>query len=270
VDFGDGVSLDVSRFDLDRSERIGTLEQGEWITRFAKGADGQIFALAPGWSPRILRFDADGQLAASISLPDDPDWELADLALAPDRSIWLVDNRGLEVHHISAVGDHLATWRFYDALRSGGDGGYRIALAPDGQSLWLLSWARLFRFSLDGRLMSVVGAPQFELGPEDFVAPMDLAVDGAGRAYVLEGTGRMRVFEPDGWEAARWQTFDPPEDAGDWQQAALALGPEDQIAVADLRHGRLHFFDPLSTARTTPIERGPYRAHLPLSGLERP
>ncbi len=263
IDFGDGVPLSTSRFDLRSGTRIGALDHGGDITRFAPGPEGEILGLDPGWWPRIERLDARGRGMGIIELPAERDWELSDLAAAPDGSIWLIDNRFLEVHHLSAAGDHLATWSFYEALRHPGDGGYRVELAPDGQGLWILTWTRLLHFGLDGRLQTAIGAPSFELGPEDFEAPMDLAMDAAGRAYVLEGSGRIRVFEPDGWEAARWQTFDRPDDAEDWGIAALAIGPTGQIAVSDLSRNRIHLFGALDDRAAPPIQRGPYKLQLP-------
>jgi hypothetical protein len=265
VEWGDGVGLGVSRFEPATGRRLGGLPELTFARSMAVWPEGDVSVLEREQGFRILRFDELGRAKAEIALPAERSWDLRDMAVAPDGGIWLIDNEGLEVHQLGSSGDYQASWAFHDALRSWGDGGYRIAFSPDGESVWILTWARLLRFSTEGRLLTAVGAPRFELGSEDFKAPMDLAVDAFGRAYVLEGTGRLRVFEPDGWEVANWQAFDWTVEEGDWNETALALGPEGQVAVTDLT--RIHIFAPLGGGATTgpTATHGPFRGFLPFA-----
>ncbi|MCB0215278.1 MAG: hypothetical protein KDH92_01485 [Chloroflexi bacterium] len=279
VDFGDGVPLDLARFDARTGEPLPAFDGFDAVElqRLAMAPSGEVLALTGGWASTILRLDLQGRVRGKTPLPVERDWELADLAAAPDGTIWLVDNQRYEVHHLEVSGNHLASWPYFEALRHPGDGGYRIAVSPRGDRVWVLSWARLMGFSIEGRLVTAIGAPTFELGPEDFRAPMDLAVDAAGRVYVIEGTGRLRVFEPDGWELARWQAFEAPAGAGadgGWLRAALALGPGGALAVSALPDGEgaegatdggsLQIFAPLDAAVAGPTPtRGAYRGFLP-------
>ena len=245
VEFGDGVPLTLGRYDLATGAQLGRPERARGAERVRQGPDGAIYAL-DRYGEMLWTFDAQGAPTGSIPLRTHREAELLDVAAAADGSLWLVDNTLLEVHHLGPGGDLRATWNFREALRYPGDGGYRIALAPDGASIYVLSWTRLLRFAPDGRLLDAVGAPHFELSPEDFQAPMDLAVDDAGRVYVLEGTGRLRVYDPEGRRVAEWQAFGEPQAGEAWIQTAMALGPHGEIAVADMAAGAVHIYEPLS------------------------
>jgi len=268
VEYGDGVGLDVQRYDL-TGRLLGALPDGNWADRVKEAPDGSLLVLDSHWSGTLRRYDAQGRSLGEVPLPKRDTWDLRDVAVAPDGSLWLVDNRGLEAHHIAASGEHLASWSFAAALRyPPGDGGYRIAVSPDGASVYVLSWARVLRYDPDGRLLAAWGAPRFELGPDDFQAPMDLAVDAGGRVYVLEGTGRLQAYYPDGWRVAAWHAFDRQRALDDWTVAALAIGPTGQVAVADLEAGRIHVYAALANAPgPTPI-RGAFRALLPWAGSD--
>jgi len=262
AELGDGVGIGIRRVDLSGREVAGEVA-ALYPERVKVAPDGSMLVLDTDWPPTLKRFGDAGDPLGRVALPSDLDRDVQDVAAAPDGTLWLVDNHRLEVHHLAASGDHLGEWSVAAALRyPPGDGAYRVAVAPDGASVYVLTWARVLRYATDGRLLAAWGAPRLALGPDDFQAPTDLAVDGQGRVYVLEATGRVQVFEPDGWRVASWTAFDCPVGADDERPAALALGPEGQVAVADAASGRVHVFAPLGSEPAPPV-RGPFRAHLP-------
>jgi len=260
VSFGIGVGrYDVQGRELERPQTDIVAE------RVKSAPDGRLYLLEPGWLPVLERMDTGGGRAGRVPLPRArySELDLQDVAAAPDGTLWLVDDRRLEVHHLAASGEHLGHWSVAAALvNPQGGGAHRVAVSPEGASIYVLKRNRVLRYAPDGRLLAAWGAQQLELGPDDFRSLQDLAVDGAGRVYILEVTGRIHVFEPDGWRVATWMAFDCPVGDDHGYPVSLALGPEGQVAVADAAAGRIHLYAPLGSPPAPP-QRGPFRAHLP-------
>jgi sugar lactone lactonase YvrE len=256
VDIEDGVGWDVTRYDT-TGRSLGQLGTVDRPNRITVAPDGTIYVLDNLWHSRIKRFESNGSPAGEVFLPEDRDLMIMDLATAPDGTLWLVDHQHGHVFHVDPDGQWLGDWSYYPALRSPGDGGYRIAVAPDGLAVYVLSWTRVLRFAPDGRLLAAWGAASpLDRGP--FESPLDLKVDSRGRVYVLEGTGRVQVFEPDGRRLATWPAFDTaPQPAV--LRGALAIGTTGRIAVSDQAAELVHIYHALSAAPFSPTAR----LHLP-------
>ena len=87
-------------------------------------------------------------------------------------------------------------------------------------------------------------------GDGHFSSPAGVAVDGAGRVYVLDGeSNRVQVFDSDGRFLAKWghRGSEPGEFS---QPTAIAVGCAGEVYVADTNNNRVQRFDPLSPAAT--------------------
>jgi hypothetical protein len=249
-DRNDGVAWSVKRYD-ESGRLAGALEPIDRPERVAVAQDETTFVLGGFWGPAIGRFDADGRPTGALYLPQGRRMDIKDLAVAPDGTIWLIDNDGLEVYHVDAEGDLLNSWSVIDALRWPMDGAYRIAVLPDA-SIAVLSWTRILRYTPEGRLLVAIGGTG--LDPGLFQQPLDMKVDSRGRIYVLEATGRLKVLEATGELTAVWNTFDDPA-AAPADYAALALSASDKVAVADQHAGKIHIYDALTHHLVNPTAR---------------
>lgn len=258
VDIEDGVGWKTTRYNTAGKPLMTLGNDRGFADRIAQAPDGTIYVLGRRWGNRIRRFTVDGAAAGEVFLPVDRDLDIVDLAVAPDATLWLVDNYQRTVYHVGPDGDWLGSWGVDAGLRDSRDGAYRIALSPDGRIVYVLSWTRVLSFTVDGRLLAAWGGAGW-MDPSPFESPLDLKVDALGRVYILEGTGQLRVLDAEGQQVALWTVFDeneqPPVLTG-----ALAIGPSGRIAVSDKRAAAIHLYHPLPTGPFRPIAHG----YLPL------
>lgn len=265
VDIEDGVGWHTTRYDTAGTPMMTLGDDLGFADRIAQAPDGTIYVLRRRWGHRLRRFTVDGAAAGEVFLPVDRDLDIVDLAVAPDATLWLVDNDQRTVYHVGPDGDWLGSWGVDAGLRDPVDGAYRIALSPDGRMVYVLSWTRVLSFTVDGRLLAAWGGAGW-MDPSPFESPLDLKVDALGRVYILEGTGRLRVLDAEGRQVALWTVFDeieqPPVLTG-----ALAIGSNGRIAVSDIRAAAIHLYHPLPTGPFRPVAHD----YLPLlSGAGRP
>jgi DNA-binding beta-propeller fold protein YncE len=138
------------------------------------------------------------------------------ITIAPDDSVWCVDDAGHSVRKFTPDGKLLLTLGDNEGRPS--DSGYdgknletitrgappfnrptNLAVAPNGDLYVTDGYgnARVHRFSPSGKLISSWGEPG--TGPGEFMLPHGLAVDGAGDVYVCDReSDRIQVFGASG------------------------------------------------------------------------
>lgn len=153
---------------------------------------------------RLLRFDARGNLLASVDVRASPDEESEPwgLAVAAGGRVYVADTFG---------------WR---------------VLAFDGATL-----ERVLAF---GERPPLDGEPP---GPYHLYGPRDLAIDAAGNLWVTDtGQNRIVVYTPDG-EYLR-EIGGPGSGPGQFSEpVGIAIGPAGEIAVADAWNARVQVLD---------------------------
>ncbi len=176
------------------------------------GPDGSLYVI-DRVTRRLQRFDADGNLLASVDVRASPDEasEPWGLAVAADGRVYVADTFG---------------WR---------------VLAFDGETL-----ERVLAF---GEPPLLDGEPP---GPYRLYGPRDIAIDARGDLWVTDtGHNRIVVYTPDG-EYLR--EFGAPFTAatsgrgsgpGQFSEpVGIAIGPDGEIAVADMWNARVQVLDP--------------------------
>ncbi|HMB69368.1 MAG TPA: NHL repeat-containing protein, partial [bacterium] len=139
-------------------------------------------------------------------------------AVAPDGTIYVIDQVERAVEHYSAAGDFLGSFV---------SDPQRIAAGMDG-GVWLVrqgDWAR--KVALDGTLLVELGPP----AAADW-SPRSIDVGPGGEIYV-GATGAVHVFDPDGGYLRSLGDF------GAYAPEALTVGPDGDIFVTALDLKRL-------------------------------
>ena len=108
-----------------------------------------------------------------------------------------------------------------------------IATAPGGRSAIAdLDPIRVHVFSPNGAFLFEVGAPGEGAG--EFIEPIDVGFDSTGRVVVMDRHNRrVSIFENDGSYASQFVANDITF------ATALAVGPDDEIFVADCANERI-------------------------------
>lgn len=176
------------------------------------GPDGSLYVI-DRVTRRLSRFDAGGNLLASVDVRASPDEESEPwgLAVAADGRVYVADTFG---------------WR---------------VLAFDGVTL-----ERVLAF---GERPTLDGEPP---GPHQLYGPRDIAIDANGDLWVTDtGHNRIVVYTPDGEylrefgapfaAASLGRGFGP----GQFNEpVGIAIGPGGEIAVADMWNARVQILDP--------------------------
>jgi streptogramin lyase len=277
----EGTGDRLQRYDAD-GHLVRRIDGSPWPKRVAVAVDGTVYLLG---GSSLERLDADGRRAGRVYVPRDPDLDLRDVDVERDGTLWLVDNRRLEVHHTEPSGDHIDAWHVVHALRHPGDGAYRIAVSRDGEEVYVLTWTRILRYGADGQPRLAWGATGLDPGP--FEAPLDIDVDALGRVYLLEGTGRVQVFDREARRLASWMAFERTREVPALTTAlpialsqrpmptrerpdepvltgALAVADDGRVAVADSQAGAIHVFAALGEPQA--VAAGVHRPQSGTSG----
>ena len=214
----------------------GTLPDG-WSYREAVSVDvdskDQIYVFNRGDHPVIV-FDTAGNLLRS--------WGEGDftcphgLTVAPDDTVWCVDNRDHSIRSYTSDGKLLATLNEPNAHAAPMSGTpfcnpTRVAIDPrNGEILVADGYgnARVHRYSADGkRLLSSFGRSGTEPGAFNIVH--DIAVDEDGLIYIADRENRrIQVFSPQGDLVAKW---------GDLSRAAAIHLSGDAVFVGEYYGG---------------------------------
>jgi len=151
------------------------------------------------WGDRVAGLDLDGQEVRvfDAAFREQARWSYAagsfkgmmDLALSADR-VYLVNQQSSTLEVWTTTGAFVAAVRI-------ASGPVRAAAGPDGTAFVLTGAGWVFMYDRDG---APLGAWPAGL-PKD--RPADLAVDAAGRVYVADSAGAVRVYAPDPDAAAQ-------------------------------------------------------------------
>ena len=196
-------------------ENWGNLPEG-WFYKEATSVDvdsnDNVYVFNRGNHPMIV-FDSEGEVLRS--------WGEGDftkphgVTVAPDDTIWLVDNGAHSIRQFTQDGRHLLTLaesNKQSSFMSGEpvNGPTRVAIDPrNGEILVADGYgnARVHRFSPDGKkLLGSWGESGTD--PGQFNIVHDIAVDRDGEIYIGDRENRrIQVFSPEGRFEAQWVNF---------------------------------------------------------------
>lgn len=169
------------------------------------------------YDPNVLVYEPDGTFVTAWG--GDTFTGPHGLTVAPDDSVWTVDN-----------GDHTVR-----------------KFTPDGKPL--LTLGHPGQPSDTGRTAGggfVIHNVETVLRPgQPFNGCTNLAVNSAGRVYVADGYGncRVHVFSPEGELITSWGAVGIG--AGEFHLPhGIAVGPDDRVHVCDRENDRIQVFDP--------------------------
>ena len=173
---------------------IGVDREGNvWVTDCScTGASAQ--AVSPTKGHQVFKFSPDGKLLLTLGKAgggkgSDYFYQPDDVLVAPNGDIYVSDG------HASEPGSN----------------------------------ARVFKFSKDGKLLTVWGGTVGS-GPDDFDQPHALAMDSRGRLFVGDrGNNRIKIFDQDGELLDVWYQFSRP--------SGIYIDANDRIYVADSESG---------------------------------
>ena len=211
------VTLGKGRYTYEVSgENWGKLPEG-WFYREATSVDvdskDNVYVFNRGNHPMIV-FDPEGNVLRS--------WGEGDLftnphavTIAPDDTVWCVDNQDHSIRRFTPDGKLLMTLneRHRHAPAMSGEpfcSPTRVAVDPrNGEILVADGYgnARVHRLSPDGKkVLKSWGRSGTELGQFNIVH--DIAVDEDGYIYIGDRENRrIQVFHPEGKLEARWSDF---------------------------------------------------------------
>jgi DNA-binding beta-propeller fold protein YncE len=156
-----------------------------------------------------------------------------DLAIDPDGTVWVIDQRSQQVHRLDADGaliESLAGPAGDATFLDSGADLRAIAIDADG-SLLLADQAatRIMRLTADGTLLDQWGSKGS--GERQFEQVGDIAIDGAGDIYVLDITlNRIQKFTAEGEYLA---TVDGSGDGQLVSPGQLGLDTQNNLYVPD-------------------------------------
>ena len=197
-------------------ENFGNLPEG-WFYREASSvavdSNDCVYVFSRGNHPMTV-FDTDGNLLRSWG-EDGVFTNPHAVSIAPDDTVWCVDNVDHSIRQFTPTGELLMTLneRKQHAPALSGDpfcGPTRVQIDPrNGEILVSDGYgnARVHRFTPDGaRLIRSFGAPGTDPGTFNLVH--DMAVDENGYIYIADRENRrIQVFDPEGKVEACWYGF---------------------------------------------------------------
>jgi DNA-binding beta-propeller fold protein YncE len=234
----------------------------------AVGVDsrGEVLVFNRGEHP-VIRLDAEGRFLSSWA---EGEFQRAHgLCVAPDDTLYLVDDLDHTIHHYTPDGTRLGTLGergrpsatgatsvdFRTIQRAAGPFHYPtdLAVGPNGDLYVADGYgnARVHRFSPDGRLIHSWGEPGE--GPGQFRIPHGIAVDREGRVWIADReNSRLQIFDAAGRFLDEWREIARPcavfvDPGGTVYVAELGfkagMWPGTQAPSADAPGGRVSIFD---------------------------
>jgi tripartite motif-containing protein 71 len=214
------------------------------------GPDGSVY-VEDGRTPSVLRFTANGELAAVIGQPEKVDERLtgpARIGVDAEGNVYVTDN-----------GSGFAEIKVYAPdgtfLRRFGDGDLELAIdvTVDANGIAYVTDPpanQIKIFDGSGALIGAIGEAGTE--PGQFTGIDTVAVDGNGNLYVLDFEGRQVEAFHLTWtspaDAAAsdqvtllWDT--PGGEGGLSGSSTLTIAPDGNIWVADADNARFQIFD---------------------------
>jgi sugar lactone lactonase YvrE len=196
-------------------ENWGNLPEG-WYYKEATAVDvdskDNVYVFNRGNHPMIV-FDSEGEVIRSWG-----EGEFTNphgVTVAPDDTLWLVDNGDHSIRHFTAEGKHLSTLAEKNnaAPKLSGkpvNGPTRVAIDPRNGEILVgdgYGNARVHRYSPDGKtLLNSWGEPGTD--PGQFVIVHDIAVDKDGWIFIGDRENRrVQIFSPEGKFETQWVNF---------------------------------------------------------------
>ena len=196
-------------------ENWGNIPEG-WFykeaTSVAVDSSDNVFVFNRGNHPMIV-FDKHGEVIRSWG--EGVFTNPHGVTVAPDDTLWLVDNATHSIRRFTQEGKHLDTLAEEHGqapLMSGSpvNGPTRVAIDPrNGEILVADGYgnARVHRYSADGRKL-LTSWGESGTDPGQFNIVHDIAVDRDGWIYVGDRENRrIQVFSPDGRFETQWGNF---------------------------------------------------------------
>ncbi|NLG01805.1 MAG: choice-of-anchor A family protein, partial [Lentisphaerae bacterium] len=243
----------------------------------ALGPDGSLYVWDYNFDS-IRRVDRDGVVTTIAVLAGQVDW-VESMALAPDGSFYIADTYNHRILRLSpdgsltiVAGNGIGVHAWYDNWPPAGDGGpateasldfpYAVTVDRDG-ALFIADSCNFCvrRVAPDGIIQTVIGNGYAETygdgGPASEAAidvPMALAAGPDGSIYCALGDSIIRKVGPDGIISTVAGTGvdgfsgdgGPATNAtlNFWAGAALAVGPDGAIYIADTSNDRVRRISP--------------------------
>lgn len=205
-----------------------------WAFREIAGVDVDsqdrvyVFCRSASPVPPLMVFDRDGQLLDSWG---DGKFERPHgVAVAPDGSVFLIDDWGHAVYKFTPQGELLMTlgtpgkesdtgvknkdYRTQTQLAGPFNMPTNVAFSPEGDIYVSDGYgnARVHRFSADGELLASWG--ELGSGPGQFELPHGVAIDGNGKVFISDRENtRIQIFTPNGEFLDEWTDVARPCEA---------------------------------------------------------
>ncbi len=196
--------LDVVGVDVDSRDRVFVLTRAQ---------------------PRVIVYAADGTFVQSWGEGFFTE-RTHGLTVAPDSTIYCVDEGAQVVYHFTPTGELLQTigtvgvasdtgydGRTYESIRGAGpfNRPTNVALGPNGDVYVTDGYgnARVHRFSAGGQLIRSWGEPG--TGPGQFYLPHGICIDADGRVLVADRENdRIQIFDLEGAYRGVWTDVQRP------------------------------------------------------------
>ncbi len=221
-------------------------------------SNDRVFVFNRGNHP-VLIFDPDGNFISCWG--EGKFVQPHTVFIAPDDTVWLVDNQRHSVEQYTPDGELLLElpkeypwgkrgWGMPLILRAPFNQPTGFGLGPDGEMFVSDGYANflIHKFSPEGDLLNTWGDPG--TGPGQFACPHNLGVDRHGTVYVCDReNSRVQVFSNDGEFMTMWEGGGRPSDIWmDWENDIVYLAEgrgnlgHPRISVRDLEGNILSEF----------------------------
>lgn len=220
---------EISAVGVDSHGNVFVLHRGgrQW-------PDSDVLDLTPIPAPAVLVFD--GRTGNMVSLWGQKQFALPhSLTVDRDDNVWITDVALHQVYKFTHDGRLLLT--LGERAVPGGDRAHfnrptDVAVHADGSFYVSDGYvnSRILKFAADGQFLlewGVKGA-----GPGQFDLPHGLALDAAGRVFVVDRqNARVQIFDREGKYVAQWRShFVNPQD--------IAIGRDGTVFVTDVGDDR--------------------------------